>query len=123
MQSKLDEFRAAGASLVAVAPTLPDQSLSTAEKNELEFPVLSDVGNKVAKQFGIVFTLPNELRPIYESFGIDIAKHNGDDTFELPCPATYVIDSSGTIQYAFVHSDYTLRAEPAEILEALNGLS
>lgn len=111
-----------GASLVAVAPTLPDQSLSTVEKNELEFPVLSDVGNQVAKQFGIVFTLPAELRPIYESFGIDVAKHNGDDTFELPCPATYVIDGSGTIQYSFVHSDYTLRAEPAEILEVLKNL-
>ena len=123
MQSKLDEFRALNASLVAVAPTLPDQSLSTAEKNELEFPVVSDVGNRVAKEFGIVFTLPSELRPIYESFGIDVAKHNGDDSFELPCPATYVIDGSGTIQYAFVHSDYTLRAEPAKILEALNGLS
>lgn len=122
MQSELSNFRSKGAQLVAISPELPDQSLSTAEQNELAFPLLSDVGNKVARAFGLVFTLPAELRPIYESFGIDVAGHNGDETFELPCPATYVIDASGKIEYAFVHSDYTLRAEPSDLLATLDRL-
>ena len=64
----------------------------------LTFPVLSDPGNEVARRYGLVFTLPESLRPLYAQFGIDIPTSNGDDTFELPVPATYVIDESGTIR-------------------------
>ena len=119
MQLALPEIEALGAQLVTVSPELPDKSLSTAEKNALAFEVLSDVGNKVARDFGLVFSLAEELRPIYASFGIDIPAYNGDDTFELPMPATYVIDTDGTILHAFVDADYTSRLEPAEIVEIL----
>ena len=119
MQLTLPEIKALGAQLVTVAPELPDKSLSTAEKHALAFEVLSDVGNKVARDFGLVFSLAEELRPIYASFGIDIPAYNGDDTFELPMPATYVIDTNGTILHAFVDADYTSRLEPAEIVEIL----
>ena len=119
MQLALPEIEVLGAHLVAVAPELPDKSLSTAERNALAFEVLSDVGNKVARDFGLVFSLAEELRPIYASFGIDIPAYNGDDTFELPMPATYVIDTDGTIVHAFVDTDYTKRLEPAEIVEIL----
>jgi len=119
LQLALPEITALGAQLVTVSPEMPDKSLSTAEKNELAFEVLSDAGNKVAHSFGLVFSLAEELRPIYSSFGIDIPAYNGDDTFELPMPATYVIDADNTIIHAFVDTDYTNRLEPAEIVEIL----
>ena len=119
LQAALPEFRAHQATLVAVSPQTPDQSLSTAEKNELEFSVLSDQGNNVAREYGLVFELPEELRPIYANFGIDVPAHNGDDTFELPVPATFVIDQDGKVRYAFVNADYRQRVEPSEIVAAL----
>lgn len=122
LQDKLPEIKALGAQLVAISPETPDTSLSTAEKNELEFEVLSDVGNTVAKSLGLVFTLPEELRPIYSQFGIDIPAHNGDATFELPLPATYVIASDGTVILAFADPDYTQRLEPIKVVDALKQL-
>jgi len=123
LQNALPEIKALGANLVTVSPQTPDNSLSTAEKNELTFEVLSDVGNKVAKEYGLVFTLPESLRPIYEKFGIDVAAHNGDQTFELPVAATYVINTDGTIAHAFIDADYTQRLDPAEIVTALKNLA
>lgn len=90
-----------------------------AEKNELSFEVLSDVGNRTAREFGLVFVLPETLRPLYQGFGIDLPAANGDDSFELPLPATYVIDVAGTIMHAFVDADYTKRLEPSGIIAVL----
>ena len=123
LQSELASFREHGANLVAVSPQTPDNSLSTTEQNELEFPVLSDVGNTVAKKFGLVFTLPESLRPIYEDFGIDISKSNGDESFEIPVPATFVINRDGHISYAFINADYRKRAEPSDVLAAVKDLA
>ena len=122
MQRALPEIEALGATLVTVSPQLPDNSLSTAEKLDLTFEVLSDVGNRVAREFGLVFTLPAEMRSIYVDFGIDLPATNGDQSFELPVPATYVIDRSGIIRLTFVDIDYTKRLDPAEILAALKKL-
>lgn len=122
-QEYLPEIQSLGASLVAISPQTPDNSLSTVEKNELTFEVLSDVGNQVARQFGLVFTLPEELRPIYQEFGIDVPAHNGDTTFDLPISATYIIASDGTVIYAFVDPDYTKRLEPKLVVEALHQAS
>ena len=123
LQAALPEIKAKGATLVAISPETPDTSLSTKEKNELSFEVLSDRSNIYAKQLGLVFTLPETLRPIYSNFGINIPAHNGDDTFELPLPATYVLSSDGTIIYSFADADYTKRLDPAKILEALEAIS
>ena len=123
LQQALPEFKALGASLVAISPQTPDNSLSTTEKNELSFEVLSDVGNQVARQLGLVFQIPEQLRPIYQNFGIDLPEHNGDETFELPIAATYVINRDGKVVYAFVNPDYTQRAEPADILAAVADLN
>ena len=122
MQRALPEIEALGAQLVTVSPQLPDNSLSTAEKLDLTFEVLSDVGNRVAREFGLVFTLPEEMRSIYQDFGIDLPAANGDESFELPMPATYVIDRSGAIRLAFVNIDYTTRLDPEEIIDALKKL-
>ena len=119
MQLALPRMRELGATLVAVSPEMPDNSLSTAEKNSLTFEVLSDVGNRVAHQFGIVFQLPEDLRPIYAGFGINLSAANGDDMFELPIPATYVIDTNRKICMAFVEPDYTKRLDPEEIISTL----
>ena len=121
-QQMLPEFQQANAQVVAISPEQPDHSLTMQEKHELAFPVLSDVGNKVAHRYGLVFTLDESLRPLYKGFGIDIPAHNGDESFELPVPATYVVDGSGIVRYAYANADYTLRAEPAEVLAAVKAL-
>ncbi|OVE77778.1 alkyl hydroperoxide reductase [bacterium F11] len=116
VNSKIESL---GAQLVAISPQIPDQSLSLQEKLSLPFEVLSDVGNIVARSFGLVFRLGEELRPIYKEFGINIPAYNGDDKWELPIPATYVIKPDGTIILDFVNSDYTKRLNPEDILSAL----
>jgi peroxiredoxin len=89
---------------------------------KLTFEVLSDVGNRVARQFGIVFVLSEDLRPIYANFGIDIPATNGDETFELPIPATYVIDRDRKIRMAFLDADYTQRVDPEAVISVLEAI-
>lgn len=122
LQQVLPEIEARRATLIAVSPEQPDKSLSTREKNELAFDVLYDQGNKVADAFGLVFSLPESLRPIYDKFGIDVPGYNGDDTFQLPIPATYIIGQDGKVLYHFVDLDYTKRLEPGLIIEQLSQL-
>ena len=112
LQERYNEISAAGVTLVAISPEIPDFSLSTQQKNNLQFPVLSDQGNKVARQFGLVFTLDASLLPIYQAFGVDIKAHNGDASFELPIPATYLVAKDGSVLEAFVNTDYRTRLEP-----------
>ncbi len=119
MQLSLREVESTGVTLVAISPQLPDPTKQTAEKNEFRFHVLSDVGNRVGQEFGLVFVLPERLRPLYKDKGIDLPALHGDDTFELPLPATYVIAVDGTIRYAFVDADYTTRVEPEEVVQVL----
>lgn len=121
MQEALPAIKAKGGTLVAITPETPDNSLSTVEKNELEFVVLSDVGNELAKKYGVVFELPEKVSPIYKKM-IDLAKYNGNDSDELPLAATYVINQTGKITYAFLDANYTKRAEPADIVAALEAL-
>ncbi len=122
LQNALASIQETGATLVAISPETPDNSLTTQEKNELAFPVLSDLDNQIARQFGLVFQLPASLRPIYEGFGIDLVAYNGNDQFELPIPATYVVQPNGEIVYAFADVDYTKRAEPSDVVNALKAL-
>ena len=122
MQLALDRIKALDASVMAISPESPENSLSVKEKNEVMFEVLSDVGNGVAREFGIVFQVPAELRSIYAGFGIDVPKANENNTFELPIPATYIIGSDGKILEAFVEADYTKRFDPEEIIEKLRRL-
>jgi peroxiredoxin len=123
LQQNLPQIEEAGARLVAISPQLPDESMSMAEKHELAFPVLSDVGNRIARQYGLLFTVSEKLRPMYARFGIDLPKSNGDDSFELPVPGTFVLDRDGIVRDAFVDPDYKKRMEPERILEALATLT
>jgi len=122
LQARLPEITGVGATLVAVSPQTPDASLSSAEKLELAFPVLSDAGNAVAGSFGLVFTVPEALQDVYAGFGVDLPAANLDDTFRLPIPATYVIGADGTVAWRFADPDYTKRAEPDEVIAALEAL-
>jgi peroxiredoxin len=101
-------MQALGASLIAITPESPDKSLSTIEKNTLQFEVLTDA---------------DVLRPIYKQIGADLPAYNGDESWELPIPATYVIAKDGAIQLAFVDADYTRRLETEAILDCLRSLT
>ncbi|MCB2230452.1 AhpC/TSA family protein [bacterium] len=121
MQEVLPQIKQRGASLVAISPQVPDSSLSTKEKSSLQFTVLSDRGNAVARQFGIVYKLPEGVKEQFEG-RLDIPAYDGDDSWELPLAATYIVGADGVIRYAFVDPDYRKRAEPAEILGELDKL-
>ena len=121
-QEAIGQVEAAGATLVAVSPQTPDGSLTMEEKNELTFPVLSDVGNVVSRRYGLVYEVDRHTRDRYELGGIRLDSINGTDAWELPVPATYVIDRSGTIRFAFVEADYTQRASARQELDALRQL-
>lgn len=122
-QEKLPGIKAAGARLVALTPELPDKSLSTKEKNSLTFEVLTDLNHAVARQYGIVFELTPEVRDLYQKH-FDLTEFNGADAGAgtLPLAATYIIGADGVIRSVFVDADYRKRAEPAEIVEALEKL-
>jgi peroxiredoxin len=122
-QAVLPEIQALGATLVAISPQTPDSSLSTAEKAGLAFHVLSDAHNEVARAYGLVFKLSEGLQSLHETFGNEPPKFNGDDSWELPVPGTFVLDRSGVVRLAFVDPDYTKRLEPSAILGALRSLS
>ena len=118
LQEKLPDIQRQGASLMAITPELPDRSLSTVEKHNLQFHVLSDVCNKVSRNFGVVFKLTDAMAEIYQN-SINLHGVNGDASNELPLAATYVIDSQGIICYAFLDVDYRYRVEPEEIIKKL----
>ncbi|KGP70841.1 peroxiredoxin-like family protein [Pontibacillus yanchengensis] len=118
-QNILDEVHAAGGKLIAISPQTPDASLSTKEKDELEFHVLSDEGNQVADDFNLVYHLPDYLVDVYKEKGLNVDESNGDESWTLPVSATYVIRKDGTIAYEYTKADYKDRAEPSEVLEEL----
>jgi len=121
-QERLPRLLQLGASLVAISPQTPDNSLSTAEKNALAFPVLSDSALQAAHAFGIGFTLPPELATLYASVGNDLPVLNGNGQWVLPIPATYVVGRDGRIAMTHVEADYRERAEPADVLAVVDRL-
>jgi peroxiredoxin len=118
-QKILPEVMQLGASLLAVSPQNPDKSQATLLKNFLQYEVLSDRGNAVSRQFGLVYQVPEWVRPSYLSFGTNLPEYNGDDSWELPIPGTFVIGKERRILLAYADSDPRNRLEPAAILEAL----
>jgi peroxiredoxin len=119
-QAALPRIAAAGASMVAISPEKPDDTVSTAEKNALSFPVLSDVGQQVGKAFGVVYAFTDDVRKVYDGFGLDIPSKNGSpDEWSLPLSATYVIGADGIIQFADTRVDYRERTDPLEVLRVL----
>ncbi len=114
---------AAGASLVVVSPQVARTPRETADPKPVTFEVLRDFGNHVAEEYGLVFTLPDDVREIYLKLGIDLARGNGDGTWRLPIPARLVIDRTGIIRAVDADPDYTRRPEPAHTVEILRQLA
>jgi peroxiredoxin len=121
-QQALPHMQARGASLVAISPQTPDHSRALAEKLELTFALLSDMGNQVARQFGLVFTLDEAVRDAYKQVCADLPRFNGTDSWDLPMAGTFLVDQSGTVRLAFVHADFTRRLDPSVIIARLNEL-
>lgn len=119
-QAVLPRLLGAGASLVAISPEKPEETATTAEKNALAFPVLSDVGQEVGRAFGVVYALTAALRELYTNLGLGLpARHATPDDWALPLSATYVLDRDGTILHADLGTDYRRRADPTEIITLL----
>ncbi len=123
LQSRMQEIKKLGATLIGISPETPDNSLTTAEKHQLDFDVLSDLGNKTARDYGLIFTVYEEMRPLYLNWGLNLPAFNGDNSWELPVPATYLVDRERVVRAAYVDKDYTKRMEPDLVLAALRSLA
>jgi len=123
LHDALPQIEARGARLVGMAPETPDNAMATAERHRIRIDILSDASNQVAERLGLVFELPSYLRPIYQGLGIELPAYNGDESFKLPVPATYIVRQDGTVAHAFVNADYTQRMEPADIVAHLEALA
>jgi peroxiredoxin len=113
------QIEQAQASLIAISPQTVQQSFFMADQHKLRFPLLSDPGNRVARQFGLAYRVPDYQEKVYRQVFINLPFVNGDETWELPVPATYILDRDGSVIYASVNPDYTERPEPSEILQRL----
>lgn len=123
MNLVLPMIQGAGASLVAISPQTVRQSYFMHDQHKLRFPLLADAENKVARQFGLTYRVPPAQEAVYRRAFVNLPFTNGDDSWELPIPATVVIDRHGTIVYATANEDYTERPEPSGILGILTKLS
>ena len=115
----LAQIEQAGATLVAISPQTVKQSYFMHGQHKLRFPLLSDAGNQVAREFGLVYRVPEYQQAVYQRTFVNLPFVNGDESWELPIPATYILDRDGTVLYVSVNEDYSERAEPTEILRAL----
>ncbi len=113
----------AGASLVAISPQTVKQSYFMHHQHKLRFPLLSDAGNKLARQFGLTYRVPAAQEAVYRRAFVNLPFTNGDDSWELPIPATFIVHRDGKILYASTNEDYTERPEPGDILRVLEGSS
>lgn len=127
LQKRLPDFKAAGAQLVAITPELPDTSLSTVEKNGLEFAVLSDVDNKLARQLGIIFVEPPGFTAVFEHIGLDFEKAYGAEAakrgLDVPIPATFLLDREGLVKERYIEPNYHERLEPDVALKWVKSLN
>jgi peroxiredoxin len=122
LQESLVEINSLGASLAMIAPHLEEHSRALIKEKNLSFELLSDPGNQVAKKFGLVYQVPEDLKQIYLKFDINIEKFNNDDSWTLPIPARYIVDGNSVIRYAEADPDYTIRPDPTHTIEALKFL-
>jgi peroxiredoxin len=117
-QETLFAVKSKGANLLVISPMMSKQGDFMRDQHKLMFPILSDSANKVAEQFGVAYTVPDYQQELFKTVFINLPFINGEDSWTLPLPATFVIAPDGIIKYAFADPDYTLRAEPAEVLQA-----
>ena len=116
----MNTIRSLGADLMAISPELPDNTVTMAEKHAVPIDILSDTTSEALKKYRLWFTVPAEVKALYlEKFGINLEKYNGAGRWELPVPATYVIDRNGIVRAGHADPDYSVRMEPVDIVTAL----
>ena len=124
LQKSLVDFKKLGASLVGISPQSVAYSHMTADRRNVQYQVLSDEGNKIANDYGLMFSMSNQAVNAYKAFGIYLAMINGSvDSVDVPVPATFVVNTDGRVSYRFVDADYTKRATPADIIANLMSLN
>lgn len=122
LQAILPDIRELGANLIAISPNSPDDALTTKEKHDLDFHILTDQDNLIAKEFGLVVNVEGKIKEVMLSAGVDLDKFNGNTDWQIPIPATYIVNHDGIVQ-SFINADYTKRMEPSEIIKILENLS
>jgi peroxiredoxin len=119
----LHTIRSLGADLMAISPELPDNTLTMAEKHAIPIDILSDATSEVMKKYRLWFAVPTEVKALYlEKFGLDLQKYNGAGRWELPVPATYVLDQNGIVLAGEADPDYTVRMEPSDVVTAIRNI-
>ncbi len=119
LQEIADDINSLGATLVAISPQQVEHNLAMQQEKNLQFEMLSDQGNNVAKSYGLVYQLPEELQQVYMQFDLNIPMYNNDDSWTLPLTARFIIDQEQIIRYAQISTDHTIRPEPKDTLKAL----
>jgi peroxiredoxin len=119
----LPDIEGAGASLAVISPQTAQQSFFMRDQHKLRFPLLSDPGNEVARQFGLAYQVPAEQKAVYQRAFVNLPFVNGVEGWELPIPATFILDRDGTVLHVSANEDYTERPEPAGIVSFLAGQS
>jgi peroxiredoxin len=119
MNLALPQIEQTGASLIAISPQTVKQSFFMHDQHKLRFPLLSDIGNNVARQFGLTYRVSDDQQTLYQRAFVNLPFVNGDASWELPIPATYVIDRDGTVLFVSANEDYTDRSEPSDIVDVL----
>jgi len=120
MNSVLSQIEKAGAGLIAISPQTIKQSFFMRDQHHFRFPLLSDAGNQVARQFGLVYRVPDEQKQVYSRTFVNLPFLNGDANWELPIPATYILERDGRVVYASADPDYTRRPEPEQVIGLLD---
>lgn len=115
----LPQIRELGAQLIAISPQSPDHTLTQQEKEQLSFHVLSDTHGMTAARYSLLFDVPDDMRQVLESFGLNLAEYNQTDRWILPVPATFMIDESAVVRFSYVNPDFMKRLEPQEMLAEL----
>jgi peroxiredoxin len=121
-QQRLEDFKAKGVTLVAITAEQPDSSLSTAEKNELQFPVLTDDGLQLARKLNITWEQSKELVELMNGMGADLEKRHGNSSNDMVIPTTLLVDQQGVVRNIFAEADWTKRLEPQEAVNWVNAL-
>ena len=122
MNLVLSDIQKSHVSLVAISPQTVHQSFLMHDQHKIRFSLLSDEANKIARGFGLVYTVPEYQQALYRRAFVNLPFANGDDSWTLPIPATYILDRSGTVRYRWASEDYTERPEPVDIVEKLRTL-
>lgn len=123
MQEVYGRVKDLGGSIISISPQLNKYTKQVVRKHGLSFPVLEDKDNAYAEKLGLKFTLPEKLKELYTVLGLDLSRFNGNETWELPMPARFLVDTHGVIMSREVHPDHTIRPEPADIIDFLKSPS